>query len=110
MLRRLPAFLCLALACSCTALSAAELSVDLAGPWRFRLDPDDAGVQQRWFASDLPDRIQLPGSLQAQGYGNDPAVDTKWTGDIIDRSWFDDPQYEQYRQSRQRESHLLAAA
>ncbi len=92
------AFLWFALACSWTALSAAELSVDLAGPWRFRLDVDDAGIQQRWFATDLPDRIQLPGSLQAQGYGNDPAVDTSWTGDIIDRSWFDDPQYEKYRQ------------
>lgn len=91
--------ICCALLCSSAALSAAERSLDLAGSWRFRLDPDDAGVQQRWFATDLPGRIQLPGSLQAQGYGNDPAVDTKWTGDIIDRSWFDDPQYEKYRQA-----------
>ena len=62
------------------------------------MDADDAGIQQRWFAADLPDPIRLPGSLQSQGYGNDPAVDTKWTGDIIDRSWFDDPQYAKYRQ------------
>lgn len=92
-------FLCLASVCWPAASSAAEDGVDLAGPWRFRLDPDDAGVPQRWFASDLPDHIQLPGSLQAQGYGNDPAVDTDWTGDIIDRSWFDDPQYEKYRRA-----------
>jgi len=75
-----------------------DTSVDLSGSWRFRLDAQDAGVQQRWFAADLPDTIRLPGSLQSQGYGDDPAVDTQWTGDIIDRSWFDDPQYAKYRE------------
>jgi hypothetical protein len=78
--------------------AADDDAIDLAGQWRFRLDADDAGIQQRWFATDLPHPIRLPGSLQSQGYGNDPAVDTQWTGDIIDRSWFEDPQYAKYRQ------------
>ncbi len=92
------AYCWLTILCTTSALSAAEPAVDLAGPWRFRLDPDDVGIPQRWFTTDLPDRIQLPGSLQAQGYGNEVTVDTKWTGDIIDRSWFEDPQYAKYRE------------
>ena len=79
--------------------AARDAAVDLSGSWRFRLDAADEGVPQRWFATDLPHAIQLPGSLQSQGYGDEPAVDTQWTGDIIDRSWFDDPQYAKYRQA-----------
>lgn len=71
--------------------------MSLAGPWAFRLDAKDVGVLQRWFESDLPDRIQLPGSLQSQGFGNEVSVDTQWTGQIVDRSWFTDGKYEKYR-------------
>ena len=70
----------------------------LAGTWAFRLDPQDIGAQQRWFDEDLTQPIQLPGSMQAQGFGDDVTVDTEWTGDIIDKSWFTDPKYEQFRQ------------
>ena len=88
----------LAVSFASAGLAAEDASVDLSGEWQFRLDADDAGIQQRWFAADLPHLIRLPGSLQSQGYGNDPAVDTQWTGDIIDRSWFEDPQYAKYRE------------
>jgi len=27
----------------------------------------DAGVSEKWFAKDLPDKIKLPGILQAHG-------------------------------------------
>ena len=40
----------------------------LAGEWRFALDRSDAGVPETWFSRDLPDRITLPGVLQAQGF------------------------------------------
>ena len=41
----------------------------LAGEWRFRLDPDDVGLQQGWAQGTLPDRIRLPSSTDEQGYG-----------------------------------------
>ena len=51
----------------------------LAGQWRFKMDRDDVGVTQKWYDSDVPtDHINLPGILQAQGYGDDISVDTPW--------------------------------
>ena len=52
-------------------------------------------------AANLMDELDLPGSLQAQGFGDDIAVDTPWTGDIYDRSWFVSPQYAPYREPGQ---------
>ncbi len=49
----------------------AERRLSLAGEWRFGLDPEDAGLAQRWFAHPdaLPERIRVPGSWQGQGFG-----------------------------------------
>lgn len=73
-------------------------AIDLAGEWRFRLDRGDVGEEQKWFAGKLPDTIRLPGSLQAQGFGDDPSVETKWIGSIKDRTWFESPEFEEFRQ------------
>ena len=72
--------------------------IDLAGTWSFRLDPKDVGVKQQWFAGNLPDTIKLPGSTTEAGYGDPISVDTKWTGGIVDRSWFTAPEYAKYRE------------
>jgi len=72
--------------------------MSLAGQWLFRLDPQSIGEQQKWHKSILNDRIKLPGSVPENGYGDDISVDTKWTGQIVDRSWFTDAKYEKYRQ------------
>ena len=72
--------------------------VPLSGVWRFELDPADEGLVASWENRTLADRIRLPGLLQAQGFGDDVTVDTKWTGQIVDRSWFTAPRYEPYRQ------------
>lgn len=84
----------LACLCSFTAFSA---SIDLSGKWRFKLDPKNEGIEQEWFRNRLRDKIQLPGSLQEQGYGYDVDVNTKWTGQIVDQSWFTAPEYAKYR-------------
>lgn len=85
----------LACLCSFTAFSA---SIDLSGKWRFKLDPKNEGIEQKWFRNRLRDKIQLPGSLQEQGYGYDVDVNTKWTGQIVDQSWFTAPEYAKYRE------------
>ena len=61
------------------AARAAE-TISLAGPWRFRLDPPAAGVEAKWYSGTLSDRVNLPGSLQEENYGNDTALDTPWVG------------------------------
>jgi len=77
---------------------AAE-SQDLAGTWRFRIDSDDRGLAEKWHTASLAgdDTIGLPGAMQAQGYGEAITVQTPWTGQIVDRSWYTAPQYEKYR-------------
>lgn len=82
---------------SAIAASAAG-EVSLAGTWRFQLDRSDAGITESWFDRKLTDKIKLPGSLPAQGIGEDVTVNTKWTGGIVDRSWFTAPEFEKYRQ------------
>lgn len=78
--------------------STAQKSIDLSGNWQFRLDPNDIGESEKWYVSTFNDQITLPGSLQEQGYGYDIGVDTKWTGNIVDRAWYTAPEYEKYRQ------------
>lgn len=75
----------------------AELS--LAGEWQFALDPEDAGIGQEWQNKKLGDMVRLPGSLQEQGKGEDVSLDTKWTGQIVDSSWYKAPEYARYRQA-----------
>jgi hypothetical protein len=72
--------------------------ISLAGTWRFALDRANTGVETKWFERSLPQKIKLPGSLPAQGVGDDISVETKWTGDIVDKSWFTAPEYAPYRQ------------
>ena len=70
----------------------------LAGQWRFELDRDDAGIDQRWFSRDLADRIQLPGALQHQGYGDRIDVNTPWVAKLIDVRWYQKAKYGKYTQ------------
>jgi len=79
-------------------LSEKEAAISLAGLWSFKLDPNDVGQQEKWYAGKLDDSIKLPGSTAENGYGDDPAVDTKWTGRIVDKSWFTEDKYAEYRQ------------
>ncbi len=65
----------------------------LAGRWRFALDRNDAGETERWFAQSLPDVIQLPGMLTAQGYGDVPNFHTQWTG----TGWKYPKMYQEYQ-------------
>lgn len=62
-------------------------SLPLAGEWRFALDRTDVGVKEQWFAKDLPDKIKLPGILQAQGYGDDITTNTPWVLTLGDAWW-----------------------
>lgn len=73
--------------------------INLSGNWSYQLDSLDKGVEQQWFNRHLTGKIILPGSLTSNGIGNDIKVNTPWTGDIIDSSWFWKPQYAQYRKA-----------
>ncbi len=91
-------FAVMAAVCGSSPASLAGQAMSLAGPWRFQLDRSDAGLDDRWHERTLPESIRLPGSLPAQGVGDEVTVGTRWTGNIVDRSWFTSPDYEPYRQ------------
>ncbi len=75
-----------------------QATLPLDGAWRLMLDPQDVGVKQTWFAADLKttDSVQLPGSLQAQGFGNKPSSKTPWTSML---GWSNDPRFVPYLKS-----------
>ena len=72
--------------------------VNLAGMWRFALDRVDVGVKEQWFSRGLPDRIALPGLLQAQGYGDEISTNTPWVLSLYDRLWYLREDYKAYTQ------------
>ena len=67
-------------------IAAAEI-LPLAGDWRFALDRNDVGANENWFTKTLPDKIQLPGILQAQGFGDDISTNTPWVTSLGDAWW-----------------------
>ena len=87
--------------CCSTLLFATARGADtlsLAGEWSFRMDPQDKGVEEKWFAGTLPEKVHLPGSMLENGKGEEVTVNTQWTASIYDSSWFFDPRMAKYRQ------------
>jgi len=82
--------------------------LDLSGRWEFSLGdtPDFTGT------------INLPGSLQAQGFGDEVSTETEWTARLVDRAWYTSERYARYRETGnikvpfwlQPERHYLGAA
>ena len=77
----------------------ANATLDHAGEWRGRLDRENAGERQRWFAKPLAEAtpIALPGAIQDIRLGDPVGLDTPWTCSINDRSFFTEPEYAAYR-------------
>ena len=73
-------------------------SISLAGTWRFQIDRNNRGAAERWFEHPLADSIELPGSMPGQGRGDPVTVDTHWTGSMVDKSYFTEPRFAEYRQ------------
>jgi len=90
----LPLILCFHNACTQQSTDR----IDLAGTWNFKIDSVDEGIDRKWFTQTLPELVNLPGSMAENGKGNDITINSKWTGSIVDRSWFKDEKYKPYRQ------------
>ncbi len=74
-----------------------DLIIDLSGEWYVSLDRDDKGISEKWFSSSLNETITLPGSLAGNGLGDDISVNTIWTSQIVDSSWYKADKYAPYR-------------
>lgn len=62
------------------------------------MDRADTGIDRSWFGQTLPDKFRLPGSLPAEGIGDDISTNTPWTGGVKGSPWFWAPEYAKYRQ------------
>jgi hypothetical protein len=84
------------------AVSACKHAVipeqDVSNDWTYRLDRHEVGEREMWFSHAFADTIKLPGALRDYGIGDDPTLQTQWTGSIFDSSWFYNPAMEKYRQ------------
>jgi len=68
-----------------SATLADDQTLPLAGTWQFRLDPNNVGVEQQWFAQELEDTVILPGTTDTNHKGifkNERAVDR------LSRIWY----------------------
>jgi hypothetical protein len=71
--------------------------ISLAGEWKFRIDSLDQGIKDKWFNELAVETISLPGSMAENGKGDDVTLNTDWTGEIVDKSFFTAKKYEKYR-------------
>ena len=74
-----------------------EHFISLHGTWDFRIDSLDAGIEEQWYSRDFDQQVRLPGSMAENGMGDEVTASTRWTGSIVDRSYFTDDKYEKYR-------------
>jgi hypothetical protein len=81
-----------------TSQHAQGQKIDLSGTWKFKMDPADLGITEKWYQNSFSERVQLPGCMAENHKGEDITCDTKWTGDILDKRFFTDAAYEKYRQ------------
>jgi len=64
------AFCCVAFLASCSVHAEHVLTtLALDGTWQFRLDAEDVGVAEKWFALEFDDTVQLPGTTDENHRG-----------------------------------------
>lgn len=76
-----------------------QYQIDLSGEWRFAIDRENRGINEKWYSGTLPDKIMLPGSMAENLKGDEVTVKTHWTGSLYDSSYYYNPRLEKYRQA-----------
>lgn len=75
-----------------------ENTIDLSGEWKFQIDRQDKGIVEEWYKNNMAETVFLPGSMAENGKGDDITVNTEWTGQIVDQSWYKGEKYARYRE------------
>lgn len=71
--------------------------LSLNGEWTYKLDPDDKGMDEKWYDDAFTQTLVLPGSLNTNGIGEPVSVNTQWTGSQWNKAWYESDFYEKYR-------------
>jgi len=83
----------LSLVGSPTAAAGPHEPISLAGQWAFELDPKGVGITEGWFARDLDDLVELPGSTDENGKGTPNTRPPDLNGlsrayEYVGRAWY----------------------
>ncbi len=98
MKRKLFVILALAILVGACQKPVQQEKMDLSGTWKFAMDPSDKGISEGWFNRSLTDTLTLPGSLTSNGKGDDITLKTPWIGQIVDSSFYKNPEYAKFRE------------
>ena len=75
------------------------LTIDLAGKWGLKVDPEGIGEKEKWFtAHGFKDKINLPGSLTGAGLGDEVTAQTQWTLSMWNKNWQEEEKYKKHLQ------------
>lgn len=77
----------------------AQNIIDLTGEWDFQIDKENKGIDEKWYARPLNDKINLPGSMPEKLKGERPSLQTQWTGSLYDSSFYYNPELEMFRRT-----------
>jgi len=83
-------------------------TISLYGKWHFKLDKDNIGEKEEWYNKDLEDFINLPGTLQQQGFGDKITKDTPLIHALHDRLWFLREYYKEFANQQNTEIPFLS--
>ncbi|MGM9811372.1 MAG: sugar-binding domain-containing protein [Muribaculaceae bacterium] len=73
-------------ACALQSVAATKARINLAGTWHFATD-----------SVDYHRSVKLPGSVAENGFGDEIGLKTRWTGSVVDSSYFKSDAYAPYR-------------
>ena len=71
--------------------------LSLAGTWQVKLDPNNQGIAGEWWKNSFAETVKLPGSLTENNIGYKVDLNTPWTGNVIDSTYFRSDVYKKYR-------------
>ncbi|MBK7131436.1 MAG: hypothetical protein IPH69_01010 [Bacteroidales bacterium] len=91
-------WLMLLLSCCTAEQTDPNQKLSLAGEWKFKIDSLNSGIENRWYEMTLEEIVKLPGSMAENGKGYEVDLNTPWTGDIVDKTYFTDARYAKYRE------------
>ncbi len=76
--------------------------ISLSGTWKFKADPNEVGVMEKWYDVNLSGTIVLPGSMASNNMGVPVNYDTEFIGNnwierhIPDFKWYEDERFKPY--------------
>jgi len=77
--------------------TTSKSKINLSGEWKFAIDRHDKGITEKWFSNSFTDKVVLPGSMTANGKGDEITAKTVFVGALNDSAYYKSDKYAKYR-------------